>query len=571
MNDTDNRICRALLDVVSAHGVKTVVCSPGSRNAPLLLAAAARQQLKKYVIADERSAAFAALGIAATRREPVALICTSGTAVLNYAPAVAEAFYQSVPLIIISADRPRQWIDQDDSQTIRQDGVLANIVKKSYDFPAAQDPDEETMWMITRLSNDAMIEALSHRQGPVHINVRLSEPLGGKTDAVDAPPRIIRLIQPEQVLPRQTMRELADTVIASKVLVVAGFMPPDHRLNRAMEELAALPNVYVMAETISNLHIEGRPWAVDVTLASLSADDEHRLAPNLIISLGGALVSRKIKEYLRRCRNAQHWSIGYSHTTTDCFKNLTLRIEADRARFIHQIAALAHRERMRILKSQAGDYKMLWEGMKERSLEASQLFLRDAPWSELKAFETIFRHFPTEANLHLSNGTSIRYSQLLLKHMPHACFCNRGVSGIDGATSTAIGSSLAFRGLTVLITGDMSFAYDISALNIRYVGDNMRIIVIGNAGGGIFRFIGSTAALEEREPYFCADPQMPAADVAQAYGWRYLEASDNATLSAILPDFFSSSKPKSLLLIHCPPEESATILKNYFNQLSISK
>lgn len=564
--DTANEVCRTVLDVAMAHGVTTAVCSPGSRNAPLLIAAASRRELRKHIVIDERSAAFVALGIAATSRRPVALICTSGTAMLNYAPAVAEAYYQHLPLIVISADRPQQWIDQDDSQTIRQYEALANIVKKSYDIDGSNNPDGETLWMANRLVNDAMCVAMGRPEGPVHINVRLSPPLGAKSASSAAPTRIIRMVRPEGIPDKAEMARLADSVAAARVLVVAGFMPPDNRLNEAMARMAALPNVAVMAETISNLHLPGRPWAVDVTLSTLTARDKEKLRPDIIISIGGALVSRQIKEYMRSCTQAENWAVGYSHTTADCFKNLSVRIEADRARFIRQIAALTSRRKNITEASGAGSYATLWAEARARSIESAESFIGNAPWSELKAFDIILRGLPLSANLHLSNGTSIRYAQITMREMPHACYCNRGVSGIDGSTSTAIGSSLVYKGMTVLITGDMSMAYDIGALGLRLAGNNFRLIVIDNGGGGIFRFIGSTSGLEELEEYFCVEPSTPYAGLAKAWEWRYMEAASEKELAGTLPAFFDPAAGKTILRVKCDPETGAATLKRFMRR-----
>ena len=564
--DTANRVCRIVLDVAMAHGVTTAVCSPGSRNAPLLIAAAARKELSKHIVVDERSAAFVALGIAATSRRPVALICTSGTAMLNYAPAVAEAYYQHLPLIVISADRPQQWIDQDDSQTIRQYEALANIVKKSYDIDGSNNPDGETLWMANRLVNDAMCVAMGRPEGPVHINVRLSPPLGAKSASSAAPTRIIRTVRPEGIPDKAEMARLADRVAAARVLVVAGFMAPDNRLNEAMARMAALPNVAVMAETISNLHLQGRPWAVDVTLSILSPQDKEQLRPDIIISLGGALVSRQIKEYMRSCTQAENWVVGYSHTTADCFKNLTKRIEADRTRFIRQIATLTSRRKGLTEASGVGNYGALWAEARELSTASAETFIENAPWSELKAFDIILRGLPPQSNLHLSNGTSIRYAQITMRKMPHACYCNRGVSGIDGTTSTAIGSSLAYKGMTVLVTGDMSMAYDVGALGLRLVGDKFRLIVIDNGGGGIFRFISSTSGLEELDDYFCVDPATPYAGLARAWGWRYMEAASENELAGTLPAFFDPAAGKTILRVKCDPETGAATLKRFMQR-----
>lgn len=563
MNDTDKRFCSILFDVLTAKGVKEVVCSPGSRNAPLLIAAAARQELRKHVVIDERSAAFMALGIAQVSRTPVALICTSGTALLNYAPAVAEAFYQSVPLIVISADRPEQWIDQDDSQTLRQFEALANFVKRSYRVPAYGNDDRELQWYVNRIVNDAMIEATSRRKGPVHINVELGEPLGRKVSRGVSHERLIDFIGADAIGNKEVVRELAAKTAASKVLLVAGFLPPDSRLHKAVGELTALPNVVAMTETLSNLHLGHGATCIDSVLTAYSQEVLDAEAPDLVISIGGSLVSRKLKEYLRRnAGQSEHWAIGWYHTTSDCFMSLSKRIEADPARLLHQLSVMLRRQP--ILPTVCG-YSSRWQGLRESALEAKRTFVAKAPWSDLKAFEILSKSIPQEVNLFLSNGTAVRYAQILGERAPHASYCNRGVSGIDGSISTAVGGAKVYKGRTVVVTGDMSLAYDLNSLSLPDMPKGLVIIVIDNGGGGIFRFIPSTSGLEERETYFCAAPKLPLKQLAEAYGFDYAEASDEERLSGLLHEIFSMPRDSSpcILRIVTDGELSATLLRTY--------
>ncbi len=555
--DTDKRFCSILFDVMEAHGVRDVVCSPGSRNAPLLIAAESRRGMRKYNVVDERAAAFMALGMSVVSRKPVALVCTSGTALLNYAPAVAEAFYQGVPLIVISADRPEQWIDQDDSQTLRQFEALLNFVKRSYELPAWGNDDKEMLWYANRISNDAMIEAMSRRKGPVHINVRLAEPLGLKREAIGTSPRVIEMISSDGIVNKEIVRELGRSVAGSKVMFVAGFLPPDSRMHKSVGEFCSLPNVVAMTETLSNLHLGEEASGVDSVLTALPETRLDSMSPDIVISVGGSLVSRKLKEYLRRNNSVcEHWSVGWNHTTSDCFMSLTKRIEADPARFLHQLYAAAVKH--------VGDnsYSSIWSEARREAFKAKDEYVDSVGWSELKAFSIIDEMLPRDVNLFLSNGTSVRYAQIVGKHQPHATYCNRGVSGIDGCGSTAVGGAMKYNGKTVLVTGDMSMAYDVAALSLHGIPDRMRIIVIDNNGGGIFRFIPSTSRLEERERYFCCAPQLPLRHLAEGYGWEYHEATDATTLRESLSMLLSSPK-RGVLRIVCDGESSAAILRQY--------
>lgn len=568
--DTANAFCRIVADVMAAHGVQDVVCSPGSRNTPILIAVASRKEFKSHVVVDERSAAFIALGIAQVSGRPVALVCTSGTALLNYAPAVAEAYYQGLPLIVISADRPEPWIDQDDSQTIRQQGALTNFVKQSYDLPAISSPDKEMNWYANRIVNDAMLEALSSRRGPVHLNLRLAPPLGKRIEKSGEECRVIRMIKGETSLNREKMNKLAAEALSRKVLIVAGFMPPSSRLNKAFNALLQMPNVVVMAETLSNLHLPTYCYRIDSVFCR---DKEAWLpenAPDLVISVGGAIVSRKIKEYLRGIKGVEHWAVGFQHTTVDCFQSLSLRIEASSDEFFMQLSG-----RMRKLSSKgmkvsvSTSYKRFWDEARYEAIKSLCSYEKEISWSDFMAYGKLLSSLPSRTNLYLSNGTSVRYAQLFPSNSAHASYCNRGVSGIDGSTSTAIGGSMTYKGgMSLLVTGDMSFSYDIGALQLRETPDSMRIAVVSNGGGGIFRFIGSTSELPAEEllnPYFCADPKLNVKAVSEAFGWKYLKADSQESLDKVLPQFFNPDSGKTILEIITPPELSARILTEYLS------
>lgn len=558
--DTDKRFCSILLDVMEAHGVKDIVCSPGSRNTPLLIAAAARENLRKHVVIDERSAAFMALGLSMVSRRPVVLICTSGTAPLNYAPALAEAFYQDVPLIAITADRPEQWIDQDDSQTLRQTDLFANYIKKSYELPAIGEDDKEMRWFANRVANDALIVATSHKEGPVHINIRLGDPLGRKTARDDRKIRTITMLSADSIGDKEKVRSLALEASEKRVLFVAGFMPPDSGMQKSVSNFCSLPNVATMIETLSNLHLDTYATCVDSVLTAYDEEILDSISPDIVMTVGGALVSRKLKEYLRRNSDkTEHWALGFNHTTADCFMAMTRRIEADPARLLRQLYAVM---RKNVNGKGAYDYSTIWRDLKSKAVKAKDDFISKTPWSGMSAFNAIFEHLPRQCNLFLSNGTSVRYAQILCRNLPHASYCNRGVSGIDGCTSTAIGGAMAYPGMSVLLTGDMSMAYDINALALPEVPERMKIIVFDNNGGGIFRFIPTTSSLEEREQYFCTPPILPLQQLCKGYDWDYTEADNEERLRKILPDFFSSPR-RAILQVKVDGELSAEILKEY--------
>ena len=513
------KIATTLVATLEPEGLGEAICSPGSRNIPLLQAFR-HSEINCRMVVDERTAAFVALGLAQSKGMPVALVCTSGSALLNYAPAAAEAYYQGIPLIVISADRPEQWIDQDDSQTIRQYGALANFTKRSYDLADTDASLSDGEWYINRTVSDACLCATEGKPGPVHLNIRFSRPLTPPADSpIEADKRytrrVIRRLDDEGMPSRSLIKSLALRAKGQRILLVAGFGAPDARLNKAVKRLLAHPNVEVMAETISNLHLPADCYCVDPLLC-----DREPEYPDIVISIGGALVSRMLKAYLRAApAEMEHWCVGFNHTTVDCFQHLTDIIECDPAALIGQLSAeLAHQEK---IAPQEADSQGLWHisELRKRAMKRIDLIASETDWSELKAHKILADHVPAEANLVLSNGTSVRYDQLLRRRLPHAEDCNRGVSGIDGCTSTALGLSLGYSGETWLISGDMSLTYDLGGLfACRPLDATLKVIVISNGGGGIFRFIEASSRLDIREEMLCVDTRQDMKAIAVAAG-----------------------------------------------------
>ncbi len=559
METTDKTSCNIIVELLLRHGVKHIVLSPGSRNAPLIVAAARCEALKKTVVVDERSAAFIALGIASVSNEMVALVCTSGTALLNYAPAVAEAYYRHIPLIVISADRPVEWIDQDDSQTLRQYEALANYVKRSYNIPADCDTDT-ARWYVNRVVNDALLTANSGCKAPVHINVQLDEPLNGIAEYPGTDIRSIGMLAYDNRISQDVLAHLSEKINnAGKVLVIAGFHNPDKWLEKALDSMGGLPNVAVMCESIANMRGNRMINCIDRTLSVMNDYEKDEMCPDIVITFGGALVSRHIKAYMRKYRPKEHWHVAVSDATIDCFQSLTMRIGVEPVDFFGQLSPL-------LSSSSCSSYSRRWIDFYERALISHDSYVTSAPWSDLKAFSIIFDSIPGDWNLQFSNGTAIRYAQLFDNYRCHRNDCNRGVSGIDGCTSTAIGASLGYDGTTLLVTGDMSAQYDVGALACDAISPRFKMIVICNGGGGIFRFINSTSSLPELERYFAVMPNLPLRNLAEGYGFAFYEASGIDDLQMSLSAFIEESERPAILAVNTPAEASALVLKNYFKR-----
>lgn len=551
---TDKLQCQILVETMHFHGVNHAVVSPGSRNAPLIIALS-RSRIKTHIVVDERSAAYVALGMAQQLKAPVALVCTSGTALLNYAPAVAEAYYQKIPLIVVSADRPQEWIDQDDSQTIRQFKALDLFVKRSYDIPARCD-DDTAVWYAERIVNDAMMEATSLRRAPVHINVQLAEPLNGLTTE----PYKLRRIHHYQSFDgicRDDIIKLKEQLLHKRVMIIAGFMELNEPLRQALNAIAANDYAVVLTETISNMADDFTINAIDRTLLAIDENDK-RYYPDVVITIGGAIVSRKIKAFLRKVK-PDHWYVGLNDVTVDCFQSLTRRIEANPDTFIPTLF-----QDSLTVKS----FCTIWQDAHTAGLRRHHKYLEKIGWSDMKAYETIFDFYqqnPDNLIMHLSNGTTIRYAQLFGDRVIAPNFCNRGVSGIDGCTSTAIGAAMV-NGPAVLITGDMSFLYDISALSAITPKLQLKIVVVDNGGGGIFRFIDSTSSLPELEKYFVVKRNLDVEKVAASFGIKTYRADNADSLYEELSNMMVEDGP-AVLVVKTDGKRSAEILKNYFKPI----
>lgn len=561
MKNSDKTICRMTAALLSAYGVEDVVLCPGSRNAPLIMTVMRHSGLNPKTFVDERTAACAALGMAVQTRRPVAVVVTSGSAVLDTAPAVAEAYYRNIPLIIISADRPRRWIDQADSQTIRQNGALANIVRATVDV----DDNEGDVAHWNRLLNDALTAATTGRKGPVHINVHLDMPLTGMCEvAEDETFTKFETIEPEGRLTTHAARELGRRLAPDKkVLVVAGGMQPDRRISRALARLAAIPNFTVFAEAQANVHAPGVISDVDGVLAAAKNADMHGVDPDVVITVGGPVVSAALKKWLRGTAHCRHWSVGLEDAddgARDTFGCLEMCVRMEAAEFLAQLSSA-----VQPFKNSTSSYSKTW---REAEFLASQRrkAIPQLPWSDLVAVTTVLNAVPARWNVQVSNGTAIRLAQFADVQRLHRLDSNRGVSGIDGCTSTAIGAAWCYSDTTLLVTGDMSAQYDLGALALPDIPANFRMMVLSNGGGNIFRTVATTRHLPERERCFTDIVNLPLEKLADAYGFEYLRAESADELTRALRVFMAVSTRPIILDVHTDGEKSAEVYRNFIER-----
>lgn len=563
MKNTDKEICRDIAQLLAAYGVEDVVLCPGSRNAPLSLAVSRSEELNHRVVIDERSAAFVALGISVQTLRPVAIVVTSGSAFLDTAPAVAEAYYRQVPLIVVSADRPAHMIDQNDSQTIRQPGALGNVVKTCVDL--ALDYGVESLRLKNnRLLNDALQTAITGPKGPVHINLQLDVPLGNEVEVGDEHARKIDVVMPARELTTQAARAIGrELAPPRRVMILAGGLNPDKRLNRTIDRLAAIPNVAVVAEAQSNLHSTRLLTGIDRLLAYMGPERASGMLPDVLITIGGSVVSDRLKRWLRGAERMEHWQVDELSHAVDTYGHLSHRIEMAPETFMPQLASA-----MQPFGKSDNDYAETWRTIDRESRKASNAAIASLDWCGLKAFDAIVDIIPDKANLHVSNGMAIRYAQLSRYAHLHRIDSNRGVSGIDGSTSTAIGASMAYAGgPTVLITGDMSAQYDLGALAIDDIPTQFRMIVLSNGGGAIFNWVKTTRSKPETKELYVGDVRLPLKELSKAYGFRYYRAENMDQLRDACASLFGPQRCPAILEVVTDAETDAEAMDKYIEQI----
>ncbi|PIB22987.1 2-succinyl-5-enolpyruvyl-6-hydroxy-3-cyclohexene-1-carboxylic-acid synthase [Maribacter sp. 4G9] len=575
-------VAQSIIGHCKANGINNIVISPGSRNAPLTLSFTNDSFFNCYSIVDERCAAFFALGMAQNLRRPVVLVCTSGSALLNYYPAIAEAYYSEIPLVVISADRPSYKIDIGDGQTIRQDyvyhrhiGYSANLRQdlshstekiRRYRPTWVESVDlEEGQGIVHAFNQDELNKALSiaiQNNLPVHINVPFEEPLYSVEE--------MELELPEAVRPGQEIvgGSLVDFVEiwnkAERKIILVGVNYPDSIAQDILDDIGNDSSVLVFTETTSNLHHEHFFNSIDSILAPIETSNEREslfkdLRPELLITIGGHVVSKKIKAFLREYAPDHHWHVGPTHAN-DTFFCLSKHFKVSPNAFFETMYSSS--------KYGSSNYFQKWNTVRQKYRNLREDYLEQIPYSDFYVFDKILESVPKNYQLHLANSSTIRYTQLFELDSSLKVFCNRGTSGIDGSTSTALGASIHNESPTVLITGDLSFFYDSNALWNNYMRSDFRIILINNGGGGIFRILPGRKDSEMYERFFETSHELNASDLCKMFHIDYSTAKDGKSLQKVVKDFYKPADFPRLLEVQTPRLLNNKILTDYFHFIS---
>ena len=568
---TDKKNILQLLAVLKGFGISKVVLCPGSRNIPLVRSFLSDPFFKCYSVTDERSAGFFAIGVSLSGDkgpEPVAVCCTSGTAVANLYPAVAEAYYQNIPLVIVSADRPVEWIGQMDGQTLPQPGIFGNLVKRAVDLPIVKCAEDE--WYCNRLINEVLLELNHCRVGPVQINVPTDEPLFNFNTAALPNARVIRRYGDgkNSFGNLETIEELVGrTCNFEKRMIVCGQMPPAHKSNSCYEGL--FDSYICIGEQLgNNFFSDNRLYNFDLALYVIGETDRKEFAPDLLITFGGHIVSKRLKKLLHEHPPTEHWHISESGEIIDLFCSLTAVIEMEPTIFIQKLIEYERKlQDGKIFNCKLHHFMHKW-------IECCSLMPASSfEYSAMDAISRLLYMIPNNSILHLSNSSAVRYAQLFKLPNSVKIFCNRGTNGIEGSLSSAVGYAASSNKLNFVVIGDLSFFYDMNALWNPNIGSNLRIMLINNGGGEIFYSLPGLKMNGSVKDFITATHSTTAKGWAKERGFLYFGIENNNELSNALKTFTSTENTEVPMLIEVftSADNDVKLLKGFYHGCSLLK
>ena len=555
-----------LVNILAKKGINHAIISPGSRNAPLTIALVRHPEITTKSISDERSAAFIAMGMALNLKAPVTICCTSGSAAYNYAPAVAEAFFQEIPLIILTADRPKEWIHQHDGQTIYQTDIFGKHVKQSFEVSSDYDhPD--SVWHIERTINEAINLAKTSPQGPVHLNIPLREPFYPSENEelrFELNSRLIDIVETHKTLTQNNWHKILNSFQDyDRILIAGGQAEINHELNDILRKLQDEFHVVCVGDSISNLGFEAITKH-DIFLKS----ENEKLKPELLITFGKSFISKGLKNYLRNNKAIEHWQLQSGEHLVDTFQSLTKIIPMNPVDFFRKVYEDLDFESFKTGEEERDEtYKNEWTIQERKaSIYLERFFekvIHTESFNEFAIIKKLMDILPNNSQLHLANSMAVRYANYIGVDFKNniEVFANRGTSGIDGCVSTAVGQALTTDKLVFLLVGDVAFFYDRNGLWNRYLPDNLRIILLNNHGGGIFRIIDGPNKQAELADYFETVQTMNAKNTAEDAGLEYFFANTNESFESYLTDFLSNEGKSKLLEVETNSEKNAEIFK----------
>jgi 2-succinyl-5-enolpyruvyl-6-hydroxy-3-cyclohexene-1-carboxylate synthase len=544
-----------LSELCSSLGLKEVIICPGSRSAALTLAFNRNPALETQVVADERSAAFLALGKASIANIPTGLVCTSGSAAYNFSPAVAEAFFQEIPLLIFTADRPPEWIHQYDGQTIFQENMYGKHVKKSYCLPTDY-THSDAEWAMKRIINEAYGLSMTEPKGPVHINVPIREPFyptkGEEYTFGKEKIKSVLYSKNIQKLDAATWQEIASIWQKAEKPMIAIGQQASLELGKFLQKFEN--KAVVISDSISNAQL-----AFGIKNQDLICSQLTNMHPDLLITAGKSFISKAFKNYIRQSEIKYHIHVQEHPDVIDPFQKLSHKLSVSAEYFFEILSEI----KLDTLKNK--EYIKTWQEADKQATEYLVSKVENSEWGQLLAIKTALEFSSSEV-IHVGNSMPVRYLNYLQNYIRAntLVMANRGTSGIDGILSTAIGQADSSNKDTLCIIGDVSFFYDSNALFLDPLPSNISVLVINNAGGNIFRQIDGPANTAELESHFVGKQVRTAKNLSEEAGVGYFVARDNISLKEAI-----KAKSPKVIEAFVDGETDVMILKNLISNFKI--
>ena len=550
-----------LTSLLLEYGVSDAVVCPGSRNAPIVHNLSMCEAIRCRPVTDERSAAFYALGLAIATRRPTVVCVTSGSALLNVMPAVAEAAYQHVPLVVISADRPQQWIDQLDGQTIPQSDALGRFVRKAVQLPEPHNDEER--WLCRRLVNEAMHLATCRQGAPVHINVPISEPLF-EFDTEQLP-QLSRFNNIKRAAIKDASMDMPDAFHdATRPMIVIGQLAHgtiSHETIRSLSE-----KYVVMSEPLSNpsymtIHFDEAIRYIVSDNSSINDDEDDKTAyyPDYVIYVGDTLVSKPARRFLRNAKAPSCLITPDAADIHDPLMTLTDIVECDTDSINALLASLCDApdtdERCR--------FHDRWQSFLDAYAAHADAYAPEySQMATVKYFEEQLADLDIDICVHYANSSAVRLACIYAQHY---VWCNRGVNGIEGSLSTAAGFSLATHDMTVCVIGDLSFFYDQNALWNSNLRGNLRIILLNNRGGGIFRQLPGLSDSPAADDLVMASHENTAQGICTQNDIGYMSAKNMDEMQIGIVTLLTRESERPMLLeVFTDSNDDVKALEKYF-------
>lgn len=550
-----------LTSLLLEYGVSDAVVCPGSRNAPIVHNLSVCEAIRCRPVTDERSAAFYALGLAIATRRPTVVCVTSGSALLNVTPAVAEAAYQHVPLVVISADRPQQWIDQLDGQTIPQSDALGRFVRKAVQLPEPHNDEER--WLCRRLVNEAMHLATCRQGAPVHINVPISEPLF--EFSTEQLPQLSRFNNIKRAAIKDASMDMPDAFHeAKRPMIVIGQLAHgtiSHETIRSLSEKYVVMSEPLSSPSYMTIHFDEAIRYIVSDNSSINDDEDDKTAyyPDYVIYVGDTLVSKPARRFLRNAKAPSCLITPDAADIHDPLMTLTDIVECDTDSINALLASLCDApdtdERCR--------FHDRWQSFLDACAAHADAYAPEySQMATVKYFEEQLADLDIDICVHYANSSAVRLACIYAQHY---VWCNRGVNGIEGSLSTAAGFSLATHDMTVCVIGDLSFFYDQNALWNSNLRGNLRIILLNNRGGGIFRQLPGLSDSPAADDLVMASHENTAQGICTQNDIGYMSAKNMDEMQIGIVTLLTRESERPMLLeVFTDSNDDVKALEKYF-------